>query len=58
MDFSLQVSNLILQSTLFIKSMCSRIKKNRDSIAKHMKILYNDKKMNCKLIVRILSPIL
>ncbi len=26
--------------------MCSRIKKNRDSIAKHMKILYNDKKMN------------
>ena len=43
---------------LFIKSMCSRIKKNRDSIAKHMKILYNDKKMNCKLIVRILFPIL
>lgn len=38
--------------------MCSRIKKNRDSIAKHMKILYNDNKMNCKLIVRILFPIL
>lgn len=38
--------------------MCSRIKKNRDSIAKYMKILYNDKKMNCKLIVRIPSPIL
>ena len=29
---------------LFIKSMCSRIKKNRTSIAKHMKILYNDKR--------------
>lgn len=28
--------------------MCRHIKKNRDSIAKHMKILYNDKKMNCK----------
>lgn len=38
--------------------MCSRIKKNRDGIAKRMKILYNDKKMNCKLIVRILFPIL
>lgn len=38
--------------------MCNRIKKNRDSIAKQMKILYNDKKMNCKLIVRILFPIL
>lgn len=38
--------------------MCRHIKKNRDSIAKHMKILYNDKKMNCKLIVKILFPIL